>query len=89
MAKICQVCPLFELSPKWQNKLVSIMRPYTLKLLSISTKHNQPIYYEDTPVSCRLCLMMCVHTFTFDDHDDDDNDDEHYPIKTHKNPYMG
>ena len=24
-----------------------------------------------------------------DDDDDDDNDDEHYPILTHKNPYMG
>ena len=30
----------------------------TLKPLSISTKYNQPIYYEDAPVSCRLCLMM-------------------------------
>ena len=24
-----------------------------------------------------------------DDDDDDDNDDKHYPILTHKNPYMG
>ena len=24
-----------------------------------------------------------------DDDDGDDNDDEHYPILTHKNPYMG
>ena len=39
----------------------------------------------------RFALKLCVHTFTFDDHDDDDddNDDEHYPIQTHKNPYMG
>ena len=29
-----------------------------IKPLSISTKYNQPIYYEDAPVSCRLCLMM-------------------------------
>ena len=31
---------------------------FSLKPLSISTKYNQPIYYEDAPVSCRLCLMM-------------------------------
>ena len=24
-----------------------------------------------------------------DDDDEDDNDDKHYPILTHKNPYMG
>ena len=40
----------------------------------------------------RFALKLCVHTFTFDDHDDDhddDNDDEHYPIYMHKTPYMG
>ena len=31
---------------------------FSLKPLSISTKYNQPIYYEDAPVSCQLCLMM-------------------------------
>ena len=31
---------------------------FSLKPLSISTKYNQPIYYEDAPVSCRLCLKM-------------------------------
>ena len=42
-----------------------------------------------------MCNQTCfsVDTFTFlyddDDDDDDDNDDEHYPILTHKNPYMG
>ena len=43
-----------------------------------------------------MCNQTCfsVDTFTFlydddDDDDEDDNDDEHYPILTHKNPYMG
>ena len=43
-----------------------------------------------------MCNQTCfsVDTFTFlydddNDDDDDDNDDEHYPILTHKNPYMG
>ena len=42
-----------------------------------------------------MCNQTCfsVDTFTFlyddDDDDGDDNDDEHYPILTHKNPYMG
>ena len=41
-----------------------------------------------------MCNQTCfsVDTFTFlyddDDDDDDDNDDEHYPILTHKIPYI-
>ena len=40
-------------------------------------------------------MMMSVddddddYVYDDDDDDDDDNDDEHYPILTHKNPYMG
>ena len=36
----------------------TFQKGFSLKPLSISTKYNQPIYYEDAPVSCRLCLMM-------------------------------
>ena len=37
---------------------ITFQKGFSLKPLSISTKYNQPIYYEDAPVSCRLCLMM-------------------------------
>ena len=35
------------------------------------------------------CWYFYFSVYDDDDDDDGDNDDKHYPILTHKNPYMG
>ena len=38
---------------------------------------------------CSKAVRSHLHFYDHDDDDGDDNDDDHYPILTHKNPYMG
>ena len=62
MAKICQVCPLFELSPKWQNKLMSI----------VYREAKHPFHYIDT---LHYYMVNFFSSATFAQNPDEDKDD--------------